>query len=127
MEQTFREIITNDKIERVLEAFKSAVECTPRGICEPGGSHIAVSRRYVAFADKGEVRLERDGKQLFVEVRTDGCRLVTDAWDMFVLRCGGNAFISPRLAVGGKIFTTDEFIEFVRRGFRALLRTADWV
>jgi len=127
MEQTFRETITNDKIKHVLEAFKGAVECI-RHKCEPDEAHIVVSRRYVAFViDGGEAKLERDGKQLFVEVRADGCRVVTDIWDMFVLREGKQVAYSPRLVVGGKTYTVDEFVDYVHKGFRTLLRAASWV
>ena len=127
MEQTFRETITNDKIKHVLEAFKSAVECVLHG-CEPDEVHIVVSRRYVAFViDGGEVKLERDGKQLFVEVRADGCRVVTDIWDMFVLREGKQVTYSPRLALNNETFTTDTFVDYVHKGFRTLLHAAGWV
>jgi hypothetical protein len=121
-----KEIIRDSKIERILMAFKDAVECVPRGVCRPDEAHIAVSKYYVAFIHEGEIRLMREGKFLLVEVKADNSRLITDGWDMFVLRNGGQIISSPRLAVGREIFT-DEFVEYIRKGFQALLSAASWV
>jgi hypothetical protein len=105
-------------------AFKDAVECVSRGVCRP--AHIVVSKYYVAFIHEGEIRLTREEK-FFVEVKVDNSRLITDDWDMFVLRNDGQIISSPRLAVGREIFTTDEFIEYIRKSFQALLSAASWV
>ncbi len=128
MEQIHEEKIVSSKIERVLEAFINATECIPRGICEPNAAQVVVSKHYVAFNSKdGEIRLVRDGKSVFVEVETDGCKIFTTEYDMFVLKDGRRKVYSPRLAVGGGVYTVDEFTAFVRRGFKALLSAANWV
>jgi hypothetical protein len=87
MEQTHKEVIENNEIKHVLRAFIDAVECVPRGICEPDAVDMSVSKRYVvAFVGGGEVRLDRDGKSVFAQVRTGNYKLLTTKWDMFVLR-----------------------------------------
>jgi hypothetical protein len=121
------EVIKNDRVERVLMEFKDAAECVPRGICRPDEAHVVISKYFIAFiGNEGEVRLVRDGK-LHAEVRVNNTRLVTDSWDMFVFRSGSGLINSPRLAVGNAVFTTDEFIEFIRRGFQSIMLEANWV
>jgi len=121
-----KEVIRNPEIENVLMAFKDAVECVPRGICQPDDAHVVVSKYYVAFTDssRGEVKLV---SSVFVEVRAGNYLLFTDDWDMFVFKNGRQTAYSPRIAVGGKTLTTDEFVEFVRKGFQVLLSAANWV
>jgi hypothetical protein len=122
-----KEVVRNPEIESVLTAFKNAVECVPRGICTPDDAHVVVSKYYVAFLyGDGELKLIRDGKSLFAEVRASGCRLLTGS-DMFVFKNSRQTAYSPRIAVGGKTLTTDEFVEFVRKGFQVLLSAANWV
>ncbi|MFZ8809170.1 MAG: hypothetical protein ACO2PN_13840 [Pyrobaculum sp.] len=125
MEEMHKERIVNREVEHVLEAFAKTVECVSRGTCDCA-AHVVVSRHYVAFvAPNGEVRLINNGG-LFVEVRTS-CRLFTDSWDMFTLKNDKQRIYSPRLVVGNKVYTTDEFVDFVRRGFQSLLGAAGWV
>jgi hypothetical protein len=130
MEQTLqtqhREVIINDEIECVLMAFKNAAECVPRGICQPDEAKIIVSKYYVAFTDgRGEVKLVRGG---FVEVRAGSYLLFTNSWDMFTLKHAGKLLAyGPKLAVGRDIYTTDEFIEYIRKSFKVLLSATGWV
>lgn len=110
-----------------MTTFKNAAECISRGICQPDEANIVISKYYIAFiseyaSERGEVKLMREGKSLYVEVRAGNSRLVTDDWDMFVLN---KRTVSPRLTIGNETFTKDEFIEFVRKGFQSILRT--WV
>jgi hypothetical protein len=119
------ETIINNEIERVLKVFMHAVECVPR-VCE-FNFHIVIGKNYVAFvSNEGEVRAIHDGS-VFAEAKTANYKLLTDAWDMFVLKGRGQTVYSPRLAVDGKLFTTDELVDLVRRGFRVLLGIANWV
>jgi hypothetical protein len=121
MEQIHRQEIANDEVERVMKAFMRAVEWA----C--GDFHIIIGNGYVAFvSSEGVVKAIRDGS-VFVEARTANYRLLTDAWDMFVLKGRRQIVYSPRLAVNDKLFTTDELIDLVRRGFRVLLGVASWV
>jgi hypothetical protein len=122
-----KETIRNREIEHVLTTFKNAAECISRGICQPDEANIVISKYYIVFiseyaSERGEVKLMREGKSLYVEVRAGNSRLVTDDWDMFVLN---KRTVSPRLTIGNETFTKDEFIEFVRKGFQSILRT--WV
>jgi hypothetical protein len=125
MEQ--QEVITNSEIEHILEMFKNAVQCVPRGVCLPDDAHVVVSRHYVVFTfSGGEVKLVRSGP--FVEVRAGSYLLFNNSWDMFVLRNGKQVVYSPRIAIGGKTLDTNEFAKFVRKGFQVLLGVAaNWV
>jgi hypothetical protein len=123
------EKIINGEIERVLKAFIRAAECVPQGICEPNAARITVSRYYVTFhSHVGEVTLARDGKTIFAEVRTEGNKIFT-ADEVFVLKDDRQRvkIYSPRVVINGSVYTTDEFIDFVRRGFWALMRAVGWV
>ena len=122
------EKIVNSEIERVLKAFIDAVVCVPRGICLPDEAKIIISKYHVAFiSDSGRIRLVQD-KSFFVEAEANGCKIfTTDDYDMFVLKDGKEKIYSPRLVINSRIYTVDEFIDFVRRGFRAILSAANWV
>jgi hypothetical protein len=123
-----KEVVINREIEQVMETFRSAIECVPRGICLPDSAHIIVSKYEISFITPGgEVKLMRGDKSTFVEVRAGDVRLINDSWDMFVLRSGNKVINSPRLAVGNMVFTTDEFVEYIRRGFQVILSAANWV
>jgi len=127
MEQRHEEKITNREIEHVLRTFVRAVECVPRGVCEPDTARVVVSRHYVAFVvPNGEVKLINDGG-LFAEVVAGNYKVMTDAWDMFTLKNDKQRIYSPRFVVDNKVYTTDEFVDFVRKGFQSLLGAAGWV
>jgi hypothetical protein len=124
-EETINEI---GEIERVLEAFMRSVECVPRGICIPDNARVDISKYYVGFVSPhGIIRLERDGKSIFVTVEAGGCRLITTSYDMFMYRDDKKKVYSPRIAVGSNVYTVDEFVAFMRRGFQVLLSAASWV
>jgi hypothetical protein len=133
MEQIFQEVIINGEIERILEMFRSTVECVPRGICLPDEAKIVVSKYYVSFIDDGEVKLVNGGASSFVEVRAGSYLLLTNSWNMFALKHMDKLIAyGPRVAVGKEVYTADELIEFVRRGFKAILSkailsAANWV
>ncbi len=44
---------------------------------------------------------------------------------MFALKNDRQMIYSPRLAAG-EVYTADEFVDFVRRGFQSLLGAAGW-
>lgn len=120
------EEIINAEIERVMKAFIDAVVCVSHGICLPDEAKIIVSRYHVAFiSDSGMIRLVQD-KSLFVEAEANGCKIFTTDY-MFVLKNGKKKIYSPRLVINSRVYTVDEFIDFVRRGFRAILSAANWV
>jgi len=130
MEQVLhKEVITSGEIERILEAFRGAIECAPRGVCLPDEAHIVASKYYVAFvAYNGEVRLVRNGASPYVEVKANDYSLIINSWGMFTLK-RGNRLVAygPRIAVGKEVYDVDEFVEFVRKGMRILLNVANWV
>jgi len=121
------EKIINAEIERVMKAFIDAVVCVSHGICLPDEAKTIISRYHVAFiSDSGMIRLVQD-KSLFVEAEANGCKIFTTDYDMFVLKDGKEKIYSPRLVINSRVYTVDEFIDFVRRGFRAILSAANWV
>jgi hypothetical protein len=123
------EKITNAEIAHALEMFWQAVECMPSGACLPDEVHIVASKNYVVFiSPRGdEVRLIRDDKSVHLIVKAGNYKLVTDSWDMFTLKSGKRVIYSPRIVIGRETYTTDELIEYVRKGFKALLNAVNWV
>jgi hypothetical protein len=110
-----------------MKAFIDAVVCVSHGICLPDEAKTVISRYHVAFiSDSGMIRLVQD-KSLFVEAETNGRKIITTDYDMFVLKDGKEKIYSPRLVINSRVYTVDEFIDFVRRGFRAILSAANWV
>jgi len=121
-----KEVIINREIEHALEMFRQAVECVPR-TCLPDSANIIVSKHYVVFVTPrgDEVKLVRDDDFVTAEIRAGEYKLIVDRWDMFVLRKNGKTIqVGPRIAIGSigsDIYSTDEFIEFVRKGFQSIL------
>jgi len=123
-------IVPNREIVQVLRAFRDAVMCVPRGICVPDAAQVAVSKYFVSFVHgDGEVKAARNG----VEVRAGGYALFVDSYGMFVLlRRNGDGTVKrlaygPRLVLDNEIYTADEFIDYVRKGIKALLSAAIWL
>lgn len=132
MAQTQNEgkITPNGEIAQVLRAFRDAVMCVPWGVCTPDAAQIVVSKYFVSFVHgDGEVKVARDG----VEVRAGDYALFIDGYGMFILlRRNGDGTVTrlaygPRLVLDNETFTTDEFVDYIRKGVKVLLSATNWL
>ncbi len=107
-------------VEKLFAKFKNAVK---NGLSDD--TLIVEKYVYTLKSEAGEIKLiTLNGT---VEIKTADCEIRTN--DYFVMTKPGMPYAdsAPKLVIGDEVFDVENFVEFVKRGFRELLkRIADF-
>ena len=109
------EIIANREIQEIIEEFKVAAK---KGIL-PDDANIVIDRYSIAFiSTRGQIKLWC-AANCHLEIKTKNYVLTSSQYG-FVL--SNEMRFAPKLIVGSDAYYVDDFIEFLIRGFRLLLK-----
>ena len=109
-----RHEVMSDEISQLIKEFASATRL-------PSDAGINVTVFDISYTSpRGQIKLAICCCASCTEIKTKNHTLITNSFNEFVL--DGRA--APRLVIENDIYDVEGFINFLRRGFKALLRQA---